>query len=89
MTQSMIITVLQDAVMTVLKCSLPMMGAAMAIGVVISIFQTATQINEQTLSFVPKIIGVFLMLLVCSGFIISEASEFAVRIYGYIIEMIR
>lgn len=89
MSQSMIITVLQDAIMTVLKCSLPMMGAALVIGVIISIFQAATQISEQTLSFVPKIIGVFLALLACAGYIISQTSGLVTRMYGYIGQMIR
>ena len=55
MTQAMIVTIMQDAIMTVLKCALPMMLTALVIGVIISIFQAATQISEQTLSFVPKI----------------------------------
>ncbi len=88
MTQSMIVTILQDAIMTVLKCALPMMGTALAIGVIVSIFQTATQISEQTLSFVPKIIGTFLALLVCAGFIISELSGLITRMYGYIGQVI-
>ena len=88
MSQSMIITVLQDAIMVTLKCSMPMMLAALLIGVIISIFQAATQISEQTLSFVPKIIGVFLALLVCAGYIISEASGLVTRMYGYMSQMI-
>lgn len=88
MTQSMIITVLQDAIMTTLKCSMPMMGAALIIGVIISIFQAATQISEQTLSFVPKIIGVFLAFLVCTGFIIAQTSGLVTRLYGYMGQMI-
>lgn len=75
---------MQDAIMMVLKCSLPMMGAALFIGVLISIFQAATQINEQTLSFVPKIIGTLLALLICSGYIMSELIDFFTRMYGYI-----
>lgn len=88
MTQSMIATILQDAIMTSLKCALPMMGAAMVIGVIVSIFQAATQISEQTLSFVPKIIGTFLALLVCAGYILSELSALVTRLYGYIGQMI-
>jgi len=68
--------------------ALPMMLAAMAIGVIISIFQAATQISEQTLAFVPKIIGVFLTLLVSFGFIMSEASDLMIRLYGYMNQMI-
>ncbi|MEA4969062.1 MAG: flagellar biosynthetic protein FliQ [Candidatus Pelethousia sp.] len=88
MSQSMVITVLQDAIMVVLKCSMPMMAAALLIGVVVSIFQAATQISEQTLAFVPKIIGVFLAILVCAGYILSETSGLVTRLYGYIGQMI-
>lgn len=88
MTQAMVITIMQDAIMTVLKCAMPMLIVAMAIGVIISVFQAATQINEQTLSFVPKIIGVFLALLVCLGYIMTQLSEMVLRMYGYIGQMI-
>jgi len=84
----MIVTVLQDAVITILKCSLPMLGAALVIGVIISIFQAATQISEQTLSFAPKIIGTFLAFLICIGYIASELSGLVTRMYGYIGQMI-
>ena len=61
---------------------------ALVIGVIISIFQAATQISEQTLSFVPKIVGTFLALLVCLGYILSQLSGLVTRLYGYIGQMI-
>ncbi|MDO5111912.1 MAG: flagellar biosynthesis protein FliQ [Clostridia bacterium] len=88
MTQELIITVMRDAVMTVLKCSLPLLLAAMVIGIIVSIIQAATQVNEQTLAFVPKIIGVFLMLLFTSGYIVSELAGFFTRMYGYVTQLI-
>ena len=88
MTQAMIVTIMQDAIMTVLKCALPMMLTALVIGVIISIFQAATQISEQTLSFVPKIVGTFLALLVCLGYILSQLSGLVTRLYCYIGQMI-
>ena len=88
MTQAMIVTIMQDAIMTVLNCALPMMLTALVIGVIISIFQAATQISEQTLSFVPKIVGTFLALLVCLGYILSQLSGLVTRLYGYIGQMI-
>lgn len=87
MTQELIITVMRDAIMTVLKCSLPLLLAAMLIGIIVSIIQAATQVNEQTLAFVPKIIGVFLMLLFASGYIVSELTDFFARMYGYIAQI--
>ncbi|MDD4075311.1 MAG: flagellar biosynthesis protein FliQ [Eubacteriales bacterium] len=88
MTQELIITVMRDAVMTVLKCSLPLLLAAMVIGIIVSIIQAATQVNEQTLAFVPKIIGVFLMLLFVSGYMVSELTDFFTRMYGYVAQLI-
>lgn len=88
MTQSMVITIMQDAIMTVLKCSIPMMGAALVIGVIVSIFQAATQINEQTLAFVPKIIVTFIALLLTSGYILTQLTEFFQRLQEYMAQML-
>lgn len=89
MSQSTVIAILKDAISTLLKCSLPMMLAALVIGVIISVLQAATQISEQTLSFVPKLIGVFLVFLACVGHIISELSDLTTRMYGYMNQMIQ
>ena len=79
---------MQDAVVTTLYASLPMVGIGMVIGIIISIFQAATQINEQTLTFVPKIIGILLALLVFGGFILTILTQFGERIFDYIQQFI-
>ncbi|HWR19204.1 MAG TPA: flagellar biosynthesis protein FliQ [Clostridia bacterium] len=84
MTQTEIIKVLQDAITTVLTVSAPMLITGMVVGVIISIFQATTQINEQTLSFVPKIIAIFLALIVFGGFILTSLSDFTYRIFDYV-----
>jgi flagellar biosynthetic protein FliQ len=84
MTQTEIIKVLQDAIMTVLTVSAPMLITGMVVGVIISIFQATTQINEQTLSFVPKIIAIFLAIIVFGGFILTSLSDFTYRIFDYV-----
>lgn len=53
----------QDAIATLLMIAGPILGVGLSVGVVIALFQTLTQINEMTLTFVPKIVAVFLMLL--------------------------
>lgn len=68
---------------TVLMVSLPMLGIGLAIGLIISIFQAATQINEQTMTFIPKIIGILLVLLVCGGYILSNLTEFTNRMFSF------
>jgi flagellar biosynthetic protein FliQ len=54
----------RQAIETVLLTSAPMLIAALVIGLIISIFQAATQINEQTMTFIPKIVAVFVTLLI-------------------------
>lgn len=76
--------VMQDAIYTVLKVALPIMLVALVIGVIISIFQATTQINEQTLAFVPKIIGIFLALLVFGSWMLVQLKEFVFRMFEQI-----
>ncbi|MPN01570.1 hypothetical protein SDC9_148780 [bioreactor metagenome] len=89
MEQSEVIVVLRDAVNTVLTVAGPMLIVAMVVGLVISIFQATTQINDQTLSFVPKVVAVLLILLLTAGFILTKMSEFTLRMFGYVETMIK
>ena len=73
--------ILTQAVMTVVLCAAPMLIVAMAVGLIISVFQATTQINEQTLAFVPKIVCVLLSLLLFGGFIFSTIGGFITRLY--------
>ncbi|MGE4354772.1 MAG: flagellar biosynthesis protein FliQ [Oscillospiraceae bacterium] len=87
--QTEVLTVLQQAILVILMSSLPMLGAALVIGVLVSIFQATTQINEQTLAFVPKIIGILLALLIFGGWIISNLTDFTSGLYSEILTMLR
>jgi flagellar biosynthetic protein FliQ len=89
MEQSEVITVLQDAITTILTVAGPMLIVAMVVGLIISIFQATTQINEQTLAFVPKIVAILLTLLLSAGMVISTMTEFTTRMYGYVNTMIK
>lgn len=59
----------REAIFVVLKATAPMMGVAMAVGLTIALFQALTQIQEMTLTFVPKIIAVFLTMLLSLSYI--------------------
>jgi len=87
--QAEIVTVMQDAVTTILTVAAPIMIVAMVVGVVISIFQATTQINEQTLAFVPKIVAILLVLLVFGGMMLSNMTEFSTRMFGYATSMLK
>jgi flagellar biosynthetic protein FliQ len=76
MSSEFIIGLAGQAVFTVLKVSAPMLLIGLVVGLLISIFQATTQIQEQTLAFVPKIIAVLLALLLFGPWILSTLVDF-------------
>jgi flagellar biosynthetic protein FliQ len=87
--QAEVITVMQDGVMTIITVAAPILIVAMVVGVIISIFQATTQINEQTLAFVPKIVAILVVLLVFAGMMLTNLSDFTHRMYGYVDTMLK
>lgn len=77
-------TLAQQAIELTLLLSAPLLLSALAIGLVVSIFQAATQINEQTLSFIPKLVGIFVVLVVAGPWMITMMIDFIRRLYGNI-----
>ncbi|WP_058303944.1 flagellar biosynthesis protein FliQ [Gorillibacterium timonense] len=76
MSTEFIIKLAGQAVYTVLKASAPMLIIALVIGLIISVFQATTQIQEQTLAFVPKILAVLLSLLIFGPWILATLVDF-------------
>ena len=74
----------QHALLTMLLVSAPVLLAALAIGLLISIFQAATQINEMTLSFIPKIIAVMLAFAFTLPWLLRTTMDFTVWIFSLI-----
>jgi flagellar biosynthesis protein FliQ len=89
MNQDFVVQVMYNGVMTILMCSLPIVGVGLAVGLVISLFQAVTQIQEQTLTFVPKIIVVLLMVAVTSPWMISLLVQFTASLWNNIPTMAR
>jgi flagellar biosynthetic protein FliQ len=81
MTPTTVIDIGRHAVEITLLISAPLFIAALATGLVISIFQAATQINESTLSFVPKLIVVFVTLLIAGPWMITVMTDYIRRLY--------
>jgi flagellar biosynthetic protein FliQ len=71
-----IVKLASQAVYTILKASAPMMVIALVVGLIVSVFQATTQIQEQTLAFVPKILAVMLAVLLFGPWILSTLVEF-------------
>ena len=88
MTPESVITLGQQAIELTLMISAPLLLSALLIGLIVSIFQAATQINEQTLSFIPKIVGIFLALIIAGPWMISMLVDFMRRLFGNIPWMI-
>jgi flagellar biosynthetic protein FliQ len=71
----------QGALELTLMVSAPLLLAALVVGLVVSVFQAATQINEMTLSFIPKLIAIFAALLVAGPWIITMLTDYMRRLY--------
>jgi flagellar biosynthesis protein FliQ len=76
MSSEFVIKIAGEAVYTVLKASAPMLLIGLVVGLIISIFQATTQIQEQTLAFVPKIVAVLLSSLVFGPWILNSLVDF-------------
>ncbi len=88
MTPEAVITIGEQAVEMTLLISAPLLLTALIIGLVVSIFQAATQINEMTLSFIPKMLGIFLVLILTGPWMLSMMVDYIQRLYGNIPWMI-
>ncbi len=82
MTVESISEVTSNALFLIIKVSLPVLLVSVIIGLIISIFQTVTSIQEQTLTFVPKIICVFLILIIAGPWMMNSMVEFTVNLWS-------
>ena len=72
----MITDMMQDALFLILKTSAPLLIISLVIGLIVSIFQTVTSIQEQTLTFVPKMVGMFVGLMLLGHWMLNEMSTY-------------
>lgn len=76
MTPETVMALGQQAIMILLMVAAPLLLAALVIGLVISVFQAATQINEQTLSFIPKLLGILAVLVILGPWMLSILTDY-------------
>ncbi|MHB1280888.1 flagellar biosynthesis protein FliQ [Acidithiobacillus sp.] len=81
MTPESIVTVGQQAMWTTFLLSAPLLGVALLVGVLVSVFQAATQINEMTLSFVPKVLAMGLVLAIAGPWMLHLIMDFTIRLF--------
>lgn len=84
MTPEMVVAIGREAVMTVLLLAGPMLFFALVVGLVISIFQAITQINEMTLTFVPKILSIIAALMIFLPWMINVVTDFTRHMFELI-----
>ena len=89
MTPEFVVSLGSEAIKLALLLSLPLLGIGLIVGLFIAILQATTQIQEMTLSFVPKIISVLLALLAASPWMLGKLSQFASHLIMSIPQIIR
>ncbi len=84
MTPESVITIGQQALEVTLLVSAPLLLAALGVGLLVSVFQAATQINEMTLSFIPKLLVMFLVLAVAGPWMLTLMMDYTRRLFSSI-----
>lgn len=82
MTEGQVLDVARDALYTIITCAAPLLIISLVVGLIISIFQTVTSIQEQTLTFVPKIVAVFVGMMIFGSWILTNLTEFINRLWS-------
>ena len=78
----------RQAIEVTLLLSAPTLLAALVVGLIISIFQAATQINEMTLQFVPKLVAIFIVLILAGPWMLQYLIDYIQRLFGSIPQLI-
>ena len=82
LTEGQVMDISRDAIYTIILTSAPLLLTSLIVGLIISIFQTVTSIQEQTLTFVPKILAVFAVMLLVGAWMLNNMSGFMVQVWS-------
>ena len=89
-TEGAVLDIAKEAIYTIIVTSAPLLLVSLIIGLIVSIFQTVTSIQEQTLTFVPKILGVFVAIMLCGSSMLNNTTSFMENLennFSYYISM--
>ncbi len=81
-TERQVMDIAREALFLIIKVSAPLLLISLIIGLIISIFQTVTSIQEQTLTFVPKIVAVFLGMMLVGGWMLEQLTGFMAELWS-------
>ena len=82
MSAEQVIDIARMAIWTIIKVSAPMLLISMVIGLIVSIFQTITSIQEQTLTFVPKFLAIMAIILICGKWMLNTLSDYVSELFN-------
>ena len=89
MSPELVMTLGQETIKTTLMLSAPLLICALVVGLVVSVFQAVTQINEATLSFIPKIVAICVMIIFCAPWMLDVITKFTTTLYENITTYVR
>ena len=81
-TEGQVLDIAREAIYYIIICSAPVLLISLVVGLIISIFQTVTSIQEQTLTFVPKILAVFIGMMIFGSWILNQLSGFVTTLWS-------
>lgn len=81
-TEGQILDIAREAIYTIIITAAPLLLISLTVGLIVSIFQTVTSIQEQTLTFVPKIIAVFVGIMIFGSWMINNVSDYMIRLWN-------
>ena len=81
-TEGQVLDIAREALFLIIRVSAPLLLISLIIGLIVSIFQTVTSIQEQTLTFVPKIVSVFLGMMLVGGWMLEQLANFMVELWS-------
>ena len=84
MTEEFITKIIYEALLMILKLSMPALLVGLLVGLIVGILQATTQIQEMTLSFIPKMIAVFLVILIMGQWMLNNLMEFTIELIHFI-----
>lgn len=84
-----VVAIIRQGVTTVLVVAGPMLGVGMLIGLLVSIFQATTQIQEQTLTFIPKLLGIFATLVIIGPWMLRVLVDFTTELFSFLTQISR
>lgn len=87
MTKETVVSILQEGILQVIYIAGPVLLVALVVGLIIAVFQAITSIQEQTLTFVPKILAILGMIALLGSWMMSTLSEYVIRLFNMIPSM--